>query len=91
MGAFAYGHSNSRLELKRAHQVRADGQAVVLIDPDTARGEIALYEEASIVDVRTGQTLVTVPELLECENTLGNARWLRGQELTCYHWAWNGR
>lgn len=91
MGAFAYARSRSRVELKRAHQVRADGQAVVLVDPKSARGEIALCEEATVVDLTTGATLVTVAELVECDNTRFNARWLRGKELICYHWAWNGR
>lgn len=91
MGCFAYCHGRSRLELRRAHQVRADEQAVVAVDPETARGEIALYEEATVIDSRSGETLVTVPDLVEGENTRGNARWLRGEELTCYHWAWNGR
>lgn len=89
MGAFAYARSRSRIELKRAHQVRADDQAVVLVDPSSARGEIALCGEATVMDLRTGATLVTVPELLECDNTRMNARWLRGEELICYHWAWS--
>lgn len=89
MGAFAYGCSQTRIELKRAHQVRAADEAVVLVDPAKSRGQIALCDQAQIVDVHTGATLVTALELLEGENTVGNARWLRREELTCYHWAWN--